>query len=77
MNMAASCARCTVSFSTVYQRLLPTSSAQLTALCFDKNERRLVTAGGDGTVFMWNFNNGSKLREYAHDDERMELVTVS
>ena len=45
-------------------------------MCFDKNERRLVTAGGDGTVFMWNFNNGSKLREYAHDDERMELVTV-
>ncbi|GAX72651.1 hypothetical protein CEUSTIGMA_g107.t1 [Chlamydomonas eustigma] len=50
--------------------------AKLTALCFDKNERRLVTAGGDGTVFMWNFNNGSKLREYAHDDEKLEIVSV-
>ena len=45
-------------------------------MCFDKNERRLVTAGGDGTVYMWNFNNGSKLREYSHDDEKLELVSV-
>ncbi len=50
---------------------------QLTAMCFDKNERRLVTAGGDGRVLMWNFNNGSKLREYAHGDEEMEIVQVS
>ncbi len=45
-------------------------------MCFDKNERRLVTAGSDGSVFMWNFNNGSKLREYAHNDEKLEIVTV-
>jgi WD40 repeat protein len=50
--------------------------AKLTAMCFDKNERRLVTAGGDGSVFMWNFNNGSKLREYAHAEEQQELVSV-
>ena len=49
---------------------------QLTAMCFDKKERRLVTAGGDGTVYMWNFNNGSKLREYSHDDEKLEIVSV-
>ena len=30
----------------------------------------------DGTVFMWNFNNGSKLREYAHADEKLEIVSV-
>ncbi|KAG1667639.1 hypothetical protein FOA52_004666 [Chlamydomonas sp. UWO 241] len=51
-------------------------SARLTAMCFDKNERRLLTAGGDGTVYMWNFNNGSKLREYAHGEEELEIVTV-
>lgn len=50
---------------------------QLTAMCFDKNERRLVTAGGNGTVYIWNFNNGSKLREYAHGDEPLELCSVS
>lgn len=50
--------------------------AKLTAMCFDKNERRLVTAGGDGSVFMWNFNNGSKLREYAHAEDQQELVSV-
>ena len=51
--------------------------AKLTAMCFDKKERRLVTAGGDGTVYMWNFNNGSKLKEYFHNDEKLELVSVS
>jgi hypothetical protein len=49
---------------------------QLTAICFDKNERRLVTAGGDGSVVMWNFNNGSKLRRYAHSDAKEEISTV-
>jgi len=51
-------------------------AAKLSALCFDKNERRLVTAGADGSIFMWNFNNGSKLREYAHGDKEMEIVAV-
>jgi hypothetical protein len=35
---------------------------QVTALSFDKNERRLVTAANDATIRMWNFNNGSLLR---------------
>jgi WD40 repeat protein len=34
----------------------------VTALSFDKNERRLVTAANDSTIRMWNFNNGSCLR---------------
>ena len=25
---------------------------------------------------MWNFNNGSKLREYAHADDKLEIVSV-
>ena len=49
---------------------------QLSAICFDKNERRLVTAGNDGTVFMWNFNNGSRLKEFAHTEEKEEFTAV-
>lgn len=49
---------------------------QLCAISFDKNERRLVTAGSDGSVFMWNFNNGSKLKEFRHDEEKEELTAV-
>lgn len=37
-------------------------SFQVTALSFDKNERRLVTAANDASIRMWNFNNGSLLR---------------
>lgn len=51
--------------------------AKLTCMCFDKNQRRLVTAAGDGSVCMWNFNNGSLLRQYSHNDEKLEISTVS
>lgn len=53
------------------------AAAQLTCMCFDKNERRLVTAAGNGSVVMWNFNNGSKLREYVHHENKDEISTVS
>ena len=54
----------------------PLLLVQLTCMCFDKKERRLVTAGGDGSVIMWNFNNGSKLREYVHGEAKEEICTV-
>jgi WD40 repeat protein len=57
--------------------LIPTLTfTQLSAICFDKNERRLVTAGSDGSVFMWNFNNGSLLKEFRHSEEKEELTAV-
>lgn len=40
--------------------------SRVTAATFDANERRLLTAANDGTVRMWNFNNGSLLRQYKH-----------
>lgn len=48
----------------------------MTTCCFDSNERRLVTAANDGRVKIWNFNNGSLLREYAHSDEALEISQV-
>ena len=36
---------------------------KITAGCFDQFQRRLITAGKDGKVKMWNFSNGSKLKD--------------
>ena len=39
--------------------------SQVTAMTLDQMERRLVTAAHDGTVRLWNFNNGLLLHEFA------------
>jgi WD40 repeat protein len=36
---------------------------KITAGCFDSTQRRLISAGSDGTVKMWNFSNGQCLTE--------------
>jgi len=36
---------------------------KITAGCFDSTQRRLTTAGADGTSKMWNFSNGQCLTE--------------
>ena len=36
----------------------PGSKTKITAGCFDSKQLRLVTAGSDGTVLIWNFSNG-------------------
>lgn len=42
----------------------PCSSSNncVTAISFDKNQRRLVMGTNSGAVTVWNFNNGSLLR---------------
>lgn len=35
---------------------------KITAGCFDMTQRRMMTAGEDGTVKIWNFSNGSMLK---------------
>ncbi|KAJ3094945.1 hypothetical protein HDU97_007427 [Phlyctochytrium planicorne] len=42
--------------------------AEITALTFDSGYRRLLTGGRDGTIIMWNFNNGQSLRELIKGD---------
>jgi len=40
---------------------------ELTAMRFDMTYRRLVTALNDGSISIWNFNNGNCLRQvYGH-----------
>jgi WD40 repeat protein len=36
---------------------------ELTAACFDKSGRRLITGSRDGIVKMWNYNNGQILKK--------------
>ena len=38
-------------------------AVEVTAMTFDPEERRLITALKDGTVRLWNFHNGHCLRE--------------
>ena len=38
--------------------------ARVTAMSFDASMRRLITGAEDGTVHMWNFNNGQPLHEF-------------
>ncbi|XP_064622322.1 WD repeat-containing protein on Y chromosome-like [Lineus longissimus] len=37
---------------------------EITAMVFDPTGRRLITGARDGTVKIWNFNNGAMLREF-------------
>ncbi|XP_060578286.1 WD repeat-containing protein on Y chromosome-like isoform X2 [Ruditapes philippinarum] len=41
---------------------------EITALCFDQNGRRLVTGARNGTVHVWNFNNGSLMQNFSLPD---------
>eukprot|EP00879_Flechtneria_rotunda_P007606 GHRR01007977.1.p1 GENE.GHRR01007977.1~~GHRR01007977.1.p1 ORF type:complete len:676 (+),score=279.33 GHRR01007977.1:4210-6237(+) len=50
--------------------------SRVTAISFDKKQRRLVTAANDGSIKMWNFNNGSALRSFAHDQDPLEISEV-
>ena len=36
---------------------------KITAGCFDSTQRRLITAGSDGSVKIWNFSNGQCLKD--------------
>ena len=46
--------------------------SEITAMTFDQSKRRLITGARDGTVKIWNFNNGCCLRELEPiDDEEV------
>ncbi|KAJ3343207.1 hypothetical protein HDU83_005796 [Entophlyctis luteolus] len=42
--------------------------SELTAIAFDRGHRKLITGGRDGTIFVWNFHNGQKIKELVKND---------
>ena len=36
-------------------------NVEITAMAFDPSGRRLITGGRDGSIKLWNFNNGACL----------------
>ena len=48
---------------------------EVTAISFDPTKRRLITGTRDGTVKIWNFNNGACLQELqAPDDSEVDVI---
>ncbi|XP_078507939.1 EF-hand calcium-binding domain-containing protein 8 isoform X2 [Lissotriton helveticus] len=45
-------------------------SVEVTAMTFDGPGRRLITGLKDGTIKLWNFNNGTCLQELPHFDKK-------
>lgn len=53
-----------------------TIEAEITAMSFDPTRRRLATGTRDGVVKIWNFNNGTLLRELPSSD-RTEITCIA
>ncbi|PFX29987.1 WD repeat-containing protein on Y chromosome [Stylophora pistillata] len=51
-------------------------SSEITAMRFDPSKRRLITGGRDGTVRIWNFNNGCCLSKLQAVDNEEKIITV-
>ena len=51
-------------------------NSEITAMCFDPSLRRLITGARDGSVKIWNFNNGNCLRTLrpVNDEEITGIV---
>lgn len=49
--------------------------AEITAMSFDPSGRRLITGGRDGTIKIWNFNNGACL-SVLHNEDTAEVRTL-
>ena len=42
--------------------------AEITALAFDESLRKLISGAHNGTVGIWNFNNGQLIQELVKDN---------
>lgn len=51
-------------------------NSEITAMRFDPSKRRLITGARDGTVRIWNFNNGGCLCELQAVDDQEVICTV-
>jgi len=49
---------------------------EITAMCFDEAKRRLITGGHDGSLALWNFNNGYNLYRIHSNDIHAKEITA-
>ena len=50
---------------------------EITAMCFDEAKRRLITGAHDGSLALWNFNNGHNLyRLHANEMHAKEITAL-
>ncbi|XP_067095118.1 WD repeat-containing protein on Y chromosome-like [Osmerus mordax] len=49
---------------------IPERPAEITAMAFDEFKRRLITGSNNGTIRLWNFNNGALLSEISLVDDQ-------
>ncbi|KAJ3030891.1 UNVERIFIED_CONTAM: WD40 repeat domain 95 [Siphonaria sp. JEL0065] len=52
--------------------------SELTAVTFDVGHRKLITGARDGTIYIWNFHNGQKIKELVKNDncEVTEIIQI-
>lgn len=55
-------------------KLGPVAQPKLTAMAFDSNQRRLLTALDAGAVRVYNFNSGAILREFTSREKELTAV---
>ncbi|CAF0923785.1 unnamed protein product [Didymodactylos carnosus] len=52
-------------------------STEITAMCLDEAKRRLLTGAHDGSLALWNFNNGHNLyRVSAKGNDEREITSI-
>ncbi|KAI9331220.1 hypothetical protein BDR26DRAFT_824578 [Obelidium mucronatum] len=48
--------------------------SELTAVAFDVGYRKLITGARDGTIYIWNFHNGQKIKELVNDNAEVTKI---
>ncbi|XRA97111.1 WD repeat-containing protein on Y chromosome [Pycnococcus provasolii] len=53
------------------------ADVKISSLSFDSSGRRLLTGASDGTLKMWNFNNGALLKNYLEEADSNDWKEIS
>lgn len=51
-------------------------AVEITAMCLDEAKRRLISGAHDGSLALWNFNNGHNLHRIHSDGTHAREITA-
>ena len=51
-------------------------TVEITAMCLDETRRRLITGAHDGSLALWNFNNGHNLYRVTANERHAKEITA-